>query len=47
MGPHEETRWHVVRRRYFREWVERIAEKVVAERRDHVAWTRVLEAVFW
>jgi hypothetical protein len=47
MEAREETRWRVVRRRYFKEWVEGIAEKVVAERRDHVAWTRVLEAVFW
>jgi hypothetical protein len=48
MGGDEETRWIVERRRYFfDQWEEGVAERVRAERRDGVAWVRVLEAVYW
>jgi hypothetical protein len=48
MGEADETRWRVDRRRYFFDrWEDGIAERVRAERRDDVAWVRVLEAVYW
>jgi len=46
-----ETRWIVTARRYYDtsggEGFEGVAEKVRAERHDHVAWIRVLETVYW
>jgi hypothetical protein len=48
MAGDNETRWIVDRRRYFfDQWEEGVAERVRAERRDGVAWVRVLEAVYW
>ncbi len=45
-----ETRWTVTARRSYikngGDGFEGVAEKVRAERRDHVAWTRVLETVY-
>ena len=46
--PTRGTRWSVTRRRYVLDlWDVGVAEKVRAERRDQVAWVRVLEAVYW
>ncbi len=51
MDDKAETRWTVTPRRYYEttggDGFEGVAEKVRAERRGHVAWTRVLETVYW
>jgi hypothetical protein len=48
MGRDGRTHFVVERRLYFFEgWEEGIAELVRAERHDHVAWVRSLEAIYW
>jgi hypothetical protein len=51
MDTDAETRWTVTARRYYDtnggEGFQGVAEKVRTERRDHVAWIRILETVYW
>ena len=47
------TRWTITTRRYYQvdadgsAGIVGLAQKVRAERRDHVSWTRILEAIWW
>ena len=48
MGKEGVTRWTVDRRIYYLDrWVDGVAERVRAERKDETKWVRVLEAVYW
>jgi len=48
MNPPHGTRWTVSRRRYvLGDWYYGVAEKVRAERKDAIAWVRLLEAMYW